>query len=113
LARADRTRWTIEGVFQTLTDVLRCEVQTLGYPGAALFSFAVAVLAWNVYAVVKAARRSAHGREEIDERLSDSQLMQDVALTSTGLPIAFDPAVWDAMPSQSPRQFARRLLNLA
>src|SRR5262249_13947405 len=28
------TRWTVEGAFQTLTDVLRCEVETLGYPRA-------------------------------------------------------------------------------
>ena len=41
------TRWTVEGAFQTLTDVLRCEVETLGYPRAALFSFAVAVMAYT------------------------------------------------------------------
>lgn len=34
-AEAYRTRWTIQGAFQTLTDVLRCEVETLGYPRAA------------------------------------------------------------------------------
>src|SRR5512147_242750 len=55
------TRWTVEGAFQTLTDVLRCEVETLGYPRAALFSFAVAVLAYNTYAVVQASLRMAHG----------------------------------------------------
>jgi hypothetical protein len=112
-ARTYRTRWTIEGVFLTLTDVLRCEVETLGYPGTALFSFAVAVLAWNVYAVVKAALRAAHGSQVIDERLSDCHLIQDVVLTSTGLEIAVDPAVWAAVPSQTPRQFAQRLLSLA
>ena len=50
-----RKRWTIEEAFQTLTEVLRCEVETLGYPKAALFAFATAVLAYNTYAVVKAA----------------------------------------------------------
>src|SRR5262249_48305139 len=30
-------RWTIEGCFNELTTALRCEVQTLGYPKAALF----------------------------------------------------------------------------
>jgi hypothetical protein len=32
VAQTYRTRWTVEGAFQTLTDVLRCEVETLGYP---------------------------------------------------------------------------------
>jgi hypothetical protein len=64
-------RWTVEGAFQTLTDVLRCEVATLGYPRPALFSFATAALAYNTYAVVKAALRAAHGAKEIEEKLSD------------------------------------------
>ena len=72
----------MEGAFQTLTDVLRCEVETLGYPRAALFSFAVAVLAYNTYAVVQASLRAAHGAETIKEKLSDYHLMNDVAATS-------------------------------
>ena len=70
------TRWTVEGAFQTLTDVLRCEVETLGYPAAALFSFATAVLAYNTYAVVKASLRAAHGAEVIGEKLSDYHLLR-------------------------------------
>jgi len=113
VARVYRTRWTIEGAFQTLTDVLRCEVETLGYPQAALFSFAVAVLAWNLYAVVKNALRAAHGRETIDETLSDHHLVQDVILTQTGLEIAVDPTAWERHQRRSPREFARELLRLA
>lgn len=48
VAKTYGTRWTVEGAFQTLTDVLRSEVETLGYPRAALFSFATAVLAYNI-----------------------------------------------------------------
>ncbi len=72
-----RKRWTIEEAFQTLTDVLRCEVETMGYPKAALFAFSAAVLAYNTYAVVKAALRSVHGEETIDEELSDYHLTQE------------------------------------
>lgn len=113
VARVYRTRRTIEGAFQTLTDVLRCEVETLGYPKAALFSFAVAVLAWNLYAVVKGALRAAHGRETIDETLSDHHLVQDVILTQTGLEIAVDPTAWERHQRMSPREFGRELLRLA
>ena len=68
VAQAYGTRWTVEGAFQTLTDVLRCEVETLGYPRAALFSFATAVLAYNTYAVVKASLAcGARGRSDQGE----------------------------------------------
>lgn len=113
IAAAYRRRWTIEGAFQTLTDVLRCEVETLGYPRAALFSFATAVLAWNAYAVVQAALRSAHGSRKIDETLSDAHLVRDVALTQTGMDIAVDPAVWTGYGLLSAAQFARTLERLA
>ena len=54
-------RWTIETAFQHLTVDLACEVDTLGYPKAALFGFCVALVAYNVVAVVKGALRAAHG----------------------------------------------------
>jgi hypothetical protein len=113
IAQTYRLRWTIEGAFQTLTDVLRCEVKTLGYPKAALFSFAMAVLAWNAYAVVQAALRSAHGAQTIDDELSDEHFIRDVALTQTGLDIAVDPAVWEHARSLPPQRFADTLERLA
>ena len=57
-------RWTIEGAFHELTVALNCEVNTLGYPKAALFGFCVAVAAYNVLAVLKAALRAVHGETE-------------------------------------------------
>jgi hypothetical protein len=95
IAETYRLRWTIEGAFQTLTDVLRCQVETLGYPKAALFSFAMAVLAWNAYAVVLAALRSIHGEQKIDDEFSDEHFIRDVVLTQTGMNIAVAPAVWE------------------
>lgn len=113
IARVYRARWTIEGAFQQLTDVLRCEVETLGYPKAALFSFATAVLAYNAYAVVKAALRSAHGAETIAEKLSDYHLMTHVAEVHAGLEIALEDATWEPYQRLSPLQLARALVRLA
>ncbi len=107
------TRWTVEGAFQTLTDVLRCEVETLGYPGAALFSFAAAVLAYNVYAVVKAALRSAHGAATIETKLSDHHLMQDVAETYVGMDIAVEGRAWAVYRRMSLKEFAVSLVEMA
>jgi IS4 transposase len=107
------TRWTVEGAFQTLTDVLRCEVETLGYPRAALFSFATAVLAYNTYAVVRASLRAAHGAEVIQEKLSDYHLLEDVAATYVGMDIAVPDECWEPYRSMPARSFAKRLKELA
>jgi DDE family transposase len=56
-------RWTIEKHFQFLTQSLHCELPGLGKPQAALLAFALAVLAGNALAVVRASIRSVHGRE--------------------------------------------------
>lgn len=112
-AEVYHTRGTIECAFQTLTDVLRCEVATLGYPKAALFSFAAAVLALNAYAVVKAALRSAHGAATIDEKLSDHHLVRHVVLAQLGLEIAVAPKAWRRHQEMSPRELARELVRLA
>lgn len=51
-------------MFQELEAHLQSEINTLGYPQAALFGFCVALIAYNVMAVVKAALRQVHGEEK-------------------------------------------------
>jgi len=65
LAWMYRKRWTIETAFQELEAHLHSEINALGYPKGALFGFCVALLAYNVLAVVKAALRSVHGEDKI------------------------------------------------
>lgn len=113
VARTYGTRWTVEGAFQTLTDVLRCEVETLGCPRAALFSFATAVLVYNTYAVVRASLRAAHGAEAIEEDLSDHHLMSDVAATYVGMDIAVPERCWESYRAMSVGRFASAMVKLA
>jgi hypothetical protein len=113
VAQTYGTRWTVEGAFQTLTDVLRCEVETLGYPRAALFSFATAVLAYNTYAVVRGALRATHGSDLIEEKLSDYHLLEDVAATYVGMDIAVPDECWEPYRSMPVRSFAKSLKELA
>lgn len=108
-----KDRWTVERAFQTLTDVMHCELETLGYPKAALFSFAVAVLALNAYAVVKAAMRGVHGREKIEEKLSDYQLLTHVAMTYVGMNIAVPEKCWKRFQTMSAKAFANAIMELA
>jgi hypothetical protein len=61
LAEIYRKRWTIESHFQFLTQSLHCEVPALGQPRAALFAFAMALVASNALAVVRASLRAGHG----------------------------------------------------
>ena len=113
VAQAYGTRWTVEGAFQTLTDVLRCEVKTLGYPRAALFCFATAVLVYNTYAIVQASLRAAHGAEAIKEKLSDYHLMSDVAATYTGMDIAVPDECWESYRAMPVATFAKVMMKLA
>ncbi|MDY3555438.1 transposase [Gemmata sp. JC717] len=70
VANVYRKRWTVEGAFHELTVALKCEVNTLGYPKAALFGFCVAVAAYNVLAVVRAAMRVTHGEQKVRDEVS-------------------------------------------
>jgi IS4 transposase len=66
VAELYRRRWSIEGAFQDLTVILQCEPNTLGYPPAALFAFCLAVVAYNVLRLTRAALGAAHGTEKIE-----------------------------------------------
>ncbi|MGI8504302.1 MAG: transposase, partial [Hassallia sp.] len=44
IAQLYRKRWKLETLFQVLTENLCCEINTLGYPKAALFTFCIAIV---------------------------------------------------------------------
>ncbi len=58
VAEMYRRRWTIETAFQEMERTLKGEIKELGYPKAALFSFCVALLSYNVMSTIKAALRA-------------------------------------------------------
>ena len=65
IAELYRKRWTIETAFEELEATLNGEINTLGYPKAALFAFCVALVSYNVLSTVKAALRSVHGAKVV------------------------------------------------
>ena len=113
LAELYLTRWTIETAFLRLTVELRCEIDTLGYPRAALFGFAVAVVAFNVLAVVKAALRRAHGVELIEQTLSSYYLANEIANVAEALIQVLDSEDWAVFQTLSVVAMAAWLLELA
>jgi Transposase DDE domain len=96
-------RWKIEGTFHELTVALNCELNTLGYPKAALFGFCTAVVAYNVLAVLKAALRAVHGEEKVQKEVSGYYMALEWALVFAGMMIALPAGQWEVfgqMPTQ-------------
>ncbi len=78
IAEVYRQRWTIEKHFHFLTESLHCEVPGLGKPRAALLMFAMALVAGNALAVVRATLRKAHGAD-VEAELSGYYLADEIA----------------------------------
>jgi hypothetical protein len=108
-----RKRWTIETAFQELEAHLHSEINSLGYPKAALFGFCVALLAYNVLAVVKAALRSVHGEDKIANEVSGYYLAGHLERTYDGMMIAIPEHEWRVFQQMSTERFIQILQQLA
>ena len=106
-------RWTVEGMFQELTQNLGCEVNTLCYPKAALFAFCVALMAYTVLAVTKAALRAVHGEERVEKEVSGYYLALELAGVYLGMMIAIPAEYWVCFQSLSVAEMAGILRELA
>jgi len=106
-------RWTVETVFQILTTVLRCEINTLGYPAAALFSFSMAVVAYNLLATVRAALRSVHGAEKVEAEVSTYYLAEEITGVYRGMMLFLPPALWRRFQTMAVDALAQWLQELA
>ncbi len=102
-------RWTIGVVFLELQTALSCEVETLGYPKAALFAFCVALLLQNTFSLLAGSLRSAHGTAKIDQEVSGVRLAQGLRKAYDGMMVQIPPVHWEGLSQMSVQQFARRL----
>ena len=108
-----RKRWTIETAFQHIEKNLNSEINTLGYPRAALFGFCTALVAHNVMAVVLAALRCQHGEEIIDERFSGYAMAEEISTTYRGMMVAIPAEQWRCFVQYPVAEFASLLLAMA
>jgi IS4 transposase len=113
LARLYLARWTIEGLFNVLTTTLACEQKGLGYPRAALFSFCVTLVAYNVLATVKAALRSVHGSAKVEEEVSLPLVAEHVRRNYEGMMVGLPPQEWLRFRSLSAQEIAGYLRDWA
>jgi IS4 transposase len=113
IARLYRKRWTIERLFGRLEAALQSEIRTLSHPRAALLAFALAVVAFNVLALIEAAIAATHDLDAEGIALSTYYVADDVRSTYTGMMIAILAEVWARYDAQSPRAFAATFRQLA
>lgn len=113
IAALYRGRWTIETAFQELTEHLQSEINTLGYPPAALFGFCIALVAYMIMKVIRAALSAVHGREKIAEEVSDYYISHELSGTYQGMMIAIPEEEWTWFRTLSHAEFIKELRRLA
>jgi hypothetical protein len=113
IAELYRGRRSVENLFQTVTENYECEIQTLGYPKAALFSFCLAMVAYNILATVRAVLGSVHGIGKIEAGLSDYYMVDEIQGTYRGMMIAIPSEHWRIFSEYSLDELALVLQHLA
>ena len=106
-------RWTIETAFQHLAEHLNSEINTLGYPRAALFGFCVALVSYIILSVIKAALGRVHGTDVVENQVSGYYLADEISGTYRGMMIAIDDDHWLIFQQMTPIKLARVLKELA
>ena len=113
IAALYRRRWTLETVFQELEAILHSEINTLGYPKAALFAFSVAPVSYNILSTLKAALRSVHGEEKVAEEVSGYYIADEIQMTHRGMMVAIPEDEWVVFRDLPPAELADLLVGLA
>ena len=113
IAMLYRKRWTLETAFQELEKTLAGEIETLGYPKAALFAFCIALAAYNVLSTVKAALRAAHGHKRVQEEVSSYYIAEEVQCAYHGMMLALPKEEWAPFQQMTPGQLGVELVRIA
>ena len=112
VAQLYRSRWQVETLFQVATETFHCEIKTLGYPRAALFSFSMALVAYNLFSCLKTILGSVHGTD-IGGKLSYYYLADELEGTYRGMMIALPPSEWQDFGQMSLTQLSSLLQDWA
>lgn len=106
-------RWTLETAFQEVTMHLKCELNTLGYPPAALFGFCVALSCYNMLGILKGALCATHGEARLKEDVSNYQLAAEISGIYRGMMIAIPPPEWESFQTMTVPKLSQTLLRFA
>lgn len=114
IASLYRRRWRIENMFQRLEAALNSEITALGHPRAALLAFAVAVLAYNVLALIERAIEIRHQLDQNGEiELSAFYLALEIKAAYEGMMLALPGSEWQRYDKLDASELAHLLLQVA
>lgn len=117
VAELYRRRWSIESLFGRIERNLKSEIASLGYPGAALFAFSVALVSNNVFAVVEKAMMAAkadHPDAKVKKmQLSHFALVEAIRGVHKGVELYVDDDTWRPFQTASDAAMARFLIASA
>jgi hypothetical protein len=113
IARIYRDRWTIETSFQELKKWFNSEINTLGYPPAALFAFCISLISYMILSVIKAALCSVHGTKKIEKEVSGYYLSNEISAVYQGMLIAIPEEEWKVFRKLSRSNLVKLLKRLS
>ncbi|MDR2155386.1 MAG: hypothetical protein LBE78_10250 [Burkholderiaceae bacterium] len=91
---------------------MHSEIKTLGHPRAALLGFAVAVLAYNVLALLKAVTEQAHRGAHPELEVSTYHLAVEITSMYESMAVMVPPEYLPCA-DDDPQRLLQRLLRLA
>lgn len=113
VAELYRARWKIETAFMHLATALRSEVDTLAYPEAALFGFAIGLVLYDILRTLEATLRAAQPRAAAERLFSLYYLGEEIAEVTRGMLIAIEPDRWRAAAALDDAAWRAQLLAVA
>ena len=78
-----------------------------------MLTFCLALLAYNAVSLIKAALRSHHGRQKVNEEVSGYDLSVEISRTYDGMMMAIPAPHWALFRALSHQEFASALHELA
>jgi hypothetical protein len=109
-----RQRWQIEEAFRRLTQVLNCDVKTLGYPKAALLALSLTVLAYNTLMCVQGSLAAVYGVTQVDQQVSFYHIANEIRIAYAGMDIAIGAEDWksfELMPTDALAKVLRQIAH--
>ena len=113
IAAIYRKRWKTETSFQELEKWFNSEINTLGYPPAALFGFCAALISYMILAVIKAALCAVHGVDKIEAEVSGFYISDEISGVYRGMMIAIPDEERRVFRQYTQSKFTEFLLRLS